>query len=119
MDAVADAIGDPTRRTILAMLRAQPMPAGAIAERFPISRPAVSRHLRVLRECGLVVDQQLGRERVYHVELSALDELRTWIDQLISGWQHTLDALDTEVRRTSRDRRNSATFTSHHQERTA
>lgn len=113
VDAVANALGDPTRRMILAMLRAQPMPAGAVAERFSISRPAISRHLRVLRECGLVVDQQIGRERVYRVELSALVELRTWIDQLVGGWQHTLDALDTEVRRTGRDRKKLNTTKPH------
>lgn len=105
MDELAAAIADPVRRTILAMLRAEPMCAGAIAAQFPISRPAVSRHLRVLRACGLVVDEQDGRERIYRVDLTPLGELSTWIDQLAGGWHRTLDALDTEVHRTVRDRR--------------
>ena len=72
MDHVVGAIADPVRREILALLRGGPMPAGAIADRFAISRPAVSRHLRVLREAGLVVDTPQGRERVYRLDVRPL-----------------------------------------------
>ena len=64
VDDVAAAVADPIRRAILEMLRDRPLPARRIAERFPISRPAVSRHLRVLRECGLVRATADGRERL-------------------------------------------------------
>ena len=110
MDAVAGAIADPVRRQILLMLRDDPLSAGEIAGGFAISRPAVSRHLRVLREAGLVRDTADGRRRVYALVTAPLDELASWLTRLTrpSGWQHHLDALETEVYRTRRDRRTAA-----------
>ena len=110
MDEVAGAIADPVRREILLMLRDAPLSAGQIAGRFAISRPAVSRHLRVLREAGLVRDTANGRRRVYTLVTSPLDDLAGWLDRLTrpSGWQHHLDALETEVYRTRRERRTAA-----------
>ncbi|MBB4751410.1 metalloregulator ArsR/SmtB family transcription factor [Actinoplanes lobatus] len=107
MDEVAGAIADPVRREILLMLRGQPMTAGQVADRFAISRPAVSRHLRVLREAGLVRDTADGRRRVYQLVTAPLDELAGWLETLRrpAGWQHHLDALETEVYRTRRERR--------------
>ncbi|WP_433607968.1 ArsR/SmtB family transcription factor [Dactylosporangium sp. CA-139114] len=112
MDEVAAAIADPVRRQILEALRDGPIAAGRIAEAFPISRPAVSRHLRVLRESGLVRDRVVGRERRYELDPAALAGLRGWIDRLTSpltgpgpAWARRLDALETEVYRTRRDRR--------------
>ena len=104
---MAGAIADPVRREILLMLRAEPLSAGQIAGRFAISRPAVSRHLRVLREAGLVRDTAAGRRRVYELVTAPLDELAGWLARLTapSGWQHRLDALETEVYRARRDRR--------------
>ncbi len=88
------------------MLRGGPFPAGSIAEAFPVSRPAVSRHLRVLRECGLVVVESVGRERHYRLDVTPLAELDAWL----AGFRRpslgsALDALETEVHRTGRDRR--------------
>jgi DNA-binding transcriptional ArsR family regulator len=110
MDAVAGAIADPVRREILLMLRDQPLSAGQIADRFVISRPAVSRHLRVLREAGLVSDTADGRRRVYTLVATPLDELAGWLARLMrpSGWQHHLDALETEVYRARRERHTAA-----------
>jgi DNA-binding transcriptional ArsR family regulator len=110
VDEVAGAIADPVRREILVMLRDEPRSAGQIADRFAISRPAVSRHLRVLREAGLVRDTADGRRRVYALITEPLDELAGWLEQLSrpSGWQHHLDALETEVYRTRRERRQSS-----------
>jgi DNA-binding transcriptional ArsR family regulator len=110
MDEVAGAIADPVRREILLMLRDDPLSAGQIADRFAISRPAVSRHLRVLREAGLVRDTADGRRRVYALVTAPLDELAGWLERLTrpSGWQHRLDALETEVYRTRRERRKTA-----------
>jgi len=110
VDEVAGAIADPVRREILLMLRDAPLSAGQIAGRFAISRPAVSRHLRVLREAGLVRDTADGRRRVYTLVTAPLDDLAGWLERLTrpSGWQHHLDALETEVYRTRRERRTAA-----------
>ncbi|MDT0530590.1 metalloregulator ArsR/SmtB family transcription factor [Micromonospora sp. DSM 115977] len=110
MDEVAAAIADPVRREILLMLRDGPLSAGQIADRFVISRPAVSRHLRVLREAGLVRDTADGRRRVYTLVTAPLDELAGWLGRLMrpSGWQHRLDALETEVYRARRERQTAA-----------
>jgi DNA-binding transcriptional ArsR family regulator len=110
VDEVAAAIADPVRREILLMLRDERLSAGQIAGRFDISRPAVSRHLRVLREAGLVHDAADGRRRVYTLDTSPLDELTGWLAGLTrpSGWPHRLDALETEVYRTRRERRPAA-----------
>ena len=110
MDELAGAIADPVRREILLMLRDEPLSAGQIADRFAISRPAVSRHLRVLREAGLVRDTADGRRRVYALVTAPLDELAGWLERLTrpSGWQHRLDALETEVYRTRRELRKTA-----------
>lgn len=109
MDAIAHALADPVRRDILRMLRDQPVNAGRIAEVFPVSRPAVSRHLRVLREAGLVRDELSGRERVYRLTLDALSELEAFLAELRapSRWEHRLMALETEVHRVRRARRDS------------
>ena len=72
MDEVAEAIADPVRREILVMLRGTALTAGDIARRFTISRPAVSRHLRVLRESGLVHDELVGRQRFYRLDTAPL-----------------------------------------------
>jgi DNA-binding transcriptional ArsR family regulator len=101
---VVGAIADPVRRDILAMLRHGPRTAGGVAAAFEISRPAVSRHLRILRETGLVVDQPRGRERHYRLDVAPLAELDAWLAPFRHGWSATLDALETEVYRTRRER---------------
>jgi DNA-binding transcriptional ArsR family regulator len=79
MNAAA-AIADPIRRHVLELVRDDELPAGELAERFDVSRPAVSRHLRVLREAGLVVERRDGRQRFYRANLEPLAELRDWLD---------------------------------------
>lgn len=120
MDDVARAIADPVRRSILVMLRDEPLPAGDIAERFVVSRPAVSRHLRVLRESGLVRDTLIGRRRFYELDVSRFADLIEWLDQFAgaAGWERRLDALETEVYRTRRERRRRDAA-DHRQENTA
>ena len=107
MDAVAQSLADPIRREILRMLRNQPMNAGEIADAFSVSRPAVSRHLRVLREAGLVNDAALGRERAFSLLPDGLVELESFIAELRapSRWERRLMALETEVQRVRRARR--------------
>src|SRR3954468_5297867 len=99
MDNVARAIADPVRRGILVMLRDEPLAAGDIAGRFAMSRPAVSRHLRVLRESGLVRDTLVGRRRFYELDTVRFAELIEWLGQFApaTGWDRRLDALETEV----------------------
>ncbi|GAB2871557.1 metalloregulator ArsR/SmtB family transcription factor [Streptomyces mayteni] len=114
LSEVADAIADPVRREILVMLRHAPLTAGAIAGRFDISRPAVSRHLRVLRESGLVRDEQVGRHRHYSLVPSRLSQLAAWLARFESqqpNWSQRLDALGTEVHRTRRERSRAETET--------
>ena len=103
----AAAIADPVRRQILLSLRVAPASAGEIAGWFSISRPAVSRHLRILRECGLVRDTLDGRRRVYTLDPAPLAEIASWIAQFgsSSAWDQRFDALQTEVARTRSDRR--------------
>ncbi len=104
MDVVA-ALADPTRRRILELLVAGDVPAGELAEQFPVSRPAVSRHLRVLREAGLVEVRVDGQRRVYSLDPRPLAELDAWLAPYRQFWSQRLDALDTEIRRGRRDRR--------------
>jgi DNA-binding transcriptional ArsR family regulator len=99
------AIADPVRREILETLRDEPCTAGRIAAGFDISRPAVSRHLRVLRESGLVRDELRGRERLYRLDTAPLAELDSWLAGFRDSWNRRLDALETEVYRTRRERR--------------
>jgi DNA-binding transcriptional ArsR family regulator len=107
VDEVAAAIADPVRRGILEMLRSGPRPAGRIAAAFPISRPAISRHLRVLRDAGLVRDTLIGRQRLYELDASVFGELIGWLAQFTRAgdWDRRFDALETEVYRTRRERR--------------
>ena len=107
MDVVASAISDPVRREIMMRLKARMMSAGEIADCFDISRPAVSRHLRVLRECGLVADEVRGRQRLYRLDIAPLEPLEAWLAQLHDHWSGHLDALETEVYRTRREHRAS------------
>ncbi|GGP95789.1 hypothetical protein GCM10010187_09240 [Actinomadura coerulea] len=107
VDDVVGAIADPVRREILVMLHGGRLTAGQIAGRFEISRPAVSRHLRVLRQSGLVRDELVGRERLYEIDPERLAPLAGWLAQFVRprGWEHRFDALETEVHRTRRRRR--------------
>lgn len=104
---MAAAISDPVRREILTLLRVDRLTAGDIAARFPISRPAISRHLRVLRESGLVRDEVVGRQRFYTLDTEPLREITDWIARFEQPdqWAARLDALETEVYRTRRERR--------------
>ena len=111
VDSVAQALADPIRRTILVRLRDEVATAGQIAAWFSVSRPAVSRHLRVLRAAKLVRDQARGREREYRVDLQALTPLEVFLRELRqpgSRWQRRFDALDTEVMRVRARRRTRA-----------
>jgi DNA-binding transcriptional ArsR family regulator len=108
LDQVAGAIADPVRREILLLLRTGPLSAGDIADRFTITRPAISRHLRVLRESGLVHDEPVGRQRMYLLDVARLTVLTEWVAQFAPVAGHHLDALETEVYRTRKEKRDEA-----------
>lgn len=100
--AVFEALADPTRRRILELLTDGDLEAGEIARAFPSSRPAVSRHLRVLRESGLVRVRAEAQRRVYSLDGAPLADLDEWLSKYRSFWTNRLAALDTEVRRNRR-----------------
>ena len=104
MNAVA-ALADPTRRRILELLAEGEKSAGDIATEFETSRPGVSRHLRVLREQGLVQARDEGRRRLYSLDAAPLAELDDWLSRYRAFWQNRLDALDTEIKRRRREER--------------
>ena len=99
MDAVLHALADESRRTVLEILRSRPASAGELAEVLPIARPGVSRHLRVLREAGLVEVRQEAQRRIYSLRPEALIEVDEWLADYRALWQSRLDALHTEIAR--------------------
>ena len=103
VEAIA-ALADPTRRALVALLADGELAAGVLAERFPVSRPAISRHLRVLREAGLVHARTDGRRRLYALDPRPLRELDDWLEPYRDLWAQRLDALDTEIARGRRAR---------------
>jgi DNA-binding transcriptional ArsR family regulator len=84
-----DALGDPTRRAIFERVAESPRPVGELARELPVSRPAVSQHLKVLKEAGLVIDRPAGNRRIYELDPDGLGELRAYLDQF---WNRTLTA---------------------------
>ncbi len=104
MDAVLQALADPSRRTLLEILRQHPATAGELAGALPIARPGVSRHLRVLREAGLVEVRQEAQRRIYSLLPDPLAEVDEWLDGYRALWRHRLDALQTEIAREKRHR---------------
>ncbi len=102
MSSVFEAIADPTRRRIVELVSTRELPAGDIAGAFAISRPAISRHLRVLREAGVLAARGDGQRRLYRLEPKALDELDAWIDRTRRFWAEHLDELDEHLQRSDR-----------------
>ncbi|HME73329.1 MAG TPA: metalloregulator ArsR/SmtB family transcription factor [Myxococcota bacterium] len=90
------ALADPTRRRVFERLRSGPKAVGAIARGMPVSRPAVSQHLKVLKKAGLVTDRQEGTRRVYYIDPQGLGALRAWLDQF---WDQALAAFQAEMER--------------------
>ena len=90
------ALADPTRRAVFESLRAGPAPVGVIAARLPVSRPAVSQHLKALKQAGLVIDRAQGTRRVYWIDPDGLGPLRRWLDEF---WTDALDAFKREAER--------------------
>jgi DNA-binding transcriptional ArsR family regulator len=105
MDVVLQALSDVNRRTVLQALKDGPATAGDLAALLPIARPGVSRHLRVLREAGLVRVRQEAQYRLYSLCPEPLAQVDEWLGQYRALWEQRMDALHTEVARGKRERR--------------
>ena len=91
---VFQAIADPTRREIIKMVSQQSLNLNAVAENFNISRPAVSKHIKILTECGLIIIKRQGRERFCEAHLQKLNQVSDWVEQYRQFWEQKLDALE-------------------------
>lgn len=103
---VFQAIADPTRREIIGLLSRRSLNLNTVAEHFDISRPAVSKHIRILTECGLVVIRQQGRERHCYADLGRLKDVAEWAEQYRVFWNKKLDALDAFLAKESKAAKN-------------
>ncbi len=102
---VFQAIADPTRRAILGLLAMQTLTLNAVAENFDISRPAVSKHVKVLEECGLVSIKQQGRERYCEAKLEKLNEVSAWTEQYRKFWENKLDSLESYLNKIQKNKK--------------
>jgi DNA-binding transcriptional ArsR family regulator len=93
-EAQLDALGDPTRRAILARLLEGPIAVGELASHFPVSRPAISQHLRILKDANLVLDERQGNRRLYALNPAGFDSLRDYFDQF---WSLALTAFKQQA----------------------
>ncbi len=91
---VFQAIADPTRREIINLIAHQTLNLNAVSDHFKISRPAISKHVKILTECGLITIKKQGRERYCEAKLQKLDEVSAWIEQYRIFWTSKLDALE-------------------------
>ena len=96
------ALSDPTRRAVFEKLASGPRAVGEIARGLPVSRPAVSQHLKLLKEAGLVTDRSEGTRRIYQIDPAGLGAMRAWLDQF---WDSALAAFAAEVERTEKERK--------------
>ena len=97
MDELLAVLADPTRRAIIELLAERERAAGEIVAAFPVSQPAISRHLRVLREAGLVRVREEGQRRIYRLDPAPLAALDEWLARYRGFWSARLDALETRV----------------------
>jgi DNA-binding transcriptional ArsR family regulator len=105
---IFQAIADPTRRAIIALIALQAMTPNALAERFDTTRQAVSKHLKILTECELVTQEQKGREIYYSLEIEKLKEIDEWLEQVQEVWEANykrLDALLAELKQQKKQER--------------
>ena len=96
------ALADPTRRKLFERLAERPLPVGELADQLPVSRPAVSQHLKALKDAGLVADQRAGSRRIYRVEPAGVEALRAYLDRF---WASALSAYKQAVEQPSKEKR--------------
>lgn len=99
-ESVLYALADPTRRAVLEQLRQQPQSVGDLAAELPVSRPAVSQHLKVLKDANLVQEERQGTKRIYHVDAAGLARLQAYLDNM---WQDALSAYKVALEQTPAD----------------
>jgi DNA-binding transcriptional ArsR family regulator len=101
---VYQAIADPTRRAIINMIATQPHNVNAIADKFDVSRQAISLHIQILTDCGLIAVKQQGRDRFCEARLDQLGEVAMWIDQYRQHWESKLETLETYLEKLKKER---------------
>lgn len=106
---VFQAIADPTRREILHMLAHKPLNLNTVAENFDVSRPAISKHIKLLTECGLITIRPQGRERYCEARLEKLSEVSNWVEQYRKFWNQKLDALEDYLKILQKEPKQSST----------
>jgi DNA-binding transcriptional ArsR family regulator len=92
---VFQAIADPTRREIINLIAQQTLTPNGVADRFDVSRQAISKHIKILTECGLIAVTQQGRERYCYIQPQKLDEVANWLSEFKKTWEQRFDRLDT------------------------
>ena len=102
---VFQAIADPTRREIINLISEHPLNLNTIAENFDISRQAISLHIKILTECGLIKVHTQGRERYCEAKLDALSEVSTWVEQYKEHWEKRLDSLENYLDKIQKQRK--------------
>lgn len=103
---VFQAIADPTRRAIIGMIANDSHNLNSIADNFDMSRQAISLHVKILTECGLINIKQQGRERICEAKLDKLSEISMWIDQYRQHWENKFDSLETYLHQLKKERKN-------------
>jgi DNA-binding transcriptional ArsR family regulator len=102
---VFQAIADPTRRDIISLVAKNSMNLNAIAGNFDVSRPAISQHIKILTECGLVVIKKQGRERICEAKLDKLNEVHRWVEQYRQLWERKFDALENYLEKLQNEKK--------------
>jgi DNA-binding transcriptional ArsR family regulator len=101
---VYQAIADPTRRAIISMIANEPHNVNAIADKFEMTRQAVSLHIKILTDCGLITVKQNGRDRFCEAKLDQLSEVSAWVDQYRQHWESKLDAMEAYIEKLKKER---------------
>ena len=103
---VFQAIADPTRRQIIDIIAKQPLNLNSVAEKFDMSRQAVSLHIKILEECGLIMLRQEGRERYCEIKFDKLNEVSVWVDQYKQHWEQKLDSMENYLKKLQKNKSN-------------
>jgi len=104
---VFQAIADPTRRRIINMIAQQALNLNSVSENFEISRPAVSKHIKILTECGLIEIRQQGRERFCEAKFDKLSEVSVWVEQYRKSWESKFDSLESYLNKLQKNKKNA------------
>jgi DNA-binding transcriptional ArsR family regulator len=104
---VFQAIADPTRREIIGMVANSSLNLNTIADNFHMSRQAISLHIKILTECGLITIKQQGRERICQAKLDKLSEVSVWVEQYRQSWENKLDSLESYLNKLQKNRKNA------------